>query len=205
MRALSALLLSNCITPDGDRFVLLTWVDLLISRALKHTEDAKNSLPLKSLVNAQALLLDSLATNERKTIKRSAFSEARRTVRQNASAIPDLLDIALSNAQTCNPSYRNAVLIGTIIDSSIRYKGKEPNGRAIIADNKDKLSEYYIKNILSAKTVAPIAVLDAFRDFVHEYITEEDFKKDYIPVIEKMMLRSPEVAMRGKEEHFLLE
>lgn len=193
---LISIIIRDSITPSGDRFNLLTWIDLLLTRTLQQ----QNNTAVTQLVNAQALLLDTLVCDQdRKTISKSALVEVRRTIRQNATAIPTLIDAALSNAQTCTPSYRNAVLIGTIIDTSLRLKQKlTEQGQQMIVDAKSQLNEYYLKNIMSARTAAPVPVLDAFGDFVHSFVPEDVFTKEYVPVIEKIMLRSPEVALRGK-------
>lgn len=149
------------------------------------------------LVNAQAVLLDTLSSDNKKTISKSALVDTRRCFRQNAASLPILIDIALANAQTCTPSYRNAVLIGAMIDTSIRLKDKTVNGRQMVATASGKLTDYYVKNVVSSRTVPLTPVLDAFRDFVHEFVSKEQFMQEFVPVLDKMILRSPEVALRG--------
>ncbi|KAI8374572.1 armadillo-type protein [Radiomyces spectabilis] len=187
----------ECVTSAADRFILLTWVDLLIGLVLKSVdvEKAASSTLLSSLVNAQALLLDGFANDQKKTIAKSALVDVRRTVRQNATAIPTLLDIALANASTVTPSYRNAVLIGTIIDTSLRLKVNASSGKQYIDDAKSKLISYYLKNIVSSRTAVTTSAMDAFRDFMHFTVPEDTFVSECVPVFEKMMLRSPEVAL----------
>ncbi|KAI8144145.1 armadillo-type protein [Fennellomyces sp. T-0311] len=183
---------NECITSAADRFNLLTWVDLLVVCVLK----SSNTTLLTPLINAQALLLETLVGDEKKkTIAKSALADARRTIRQNASAIPLLFETALSNAQTVSPSHRNAVLIGTIVDVSIRLKTID--GTKFVEDVKQKLIDYYLKNIVSSKSAGSSAVLDAFGDFINTFVTEEVFTKEFVPTFEKMMLRSPEMASRA--------
>jgi hypothetical protein len=41
---------------------------------------------------------------------------------KNASHIPSYISYLISNAKACNPVYRNAVLLGTVIDCSLRLR-----------------------------------------------------------------------------------
>ncbi|KAG0169361.1 translational activator of GCN4 [Apophysomyces sp. BC1015] len=186
----------DCITPAADRYILLTWIDLLINCVLKTVgSDAKSSNALTMLINAQALLLDTLADDSKKTISKSAFVEVRRCIRQNAASIPVLIDLAMANAQTCSPSYRNAVLIGVIVDTSLRLKITSVDGKQMVEEAKGKLTDYYLKNVVSSRTAVRVPAMDAFRDFVHHAVSKDTFIKEYVPVLEKMMLRSPEIVL----------
>ncbi|KAI9312237.1 armadillo-type protein [Dichotomocladium elegans] len=196
--------ISECITAAADRLNLLTWIDLLVDRVLDNQpQQPQQQQPtispyLAPLVNAQAILLDTLVYDERKTIAKSALVDVRRTIRQNHTAIPTLLELAMADAATSVPSYRNAVLIGTIIDTSLHLKNNlAAKGRQMIEDAKLTITEYYLKNVVSSRTAASNPVLDAFGYFVHEFVPEETFEKDYIPVMDKMLLRSPEIALRA--------
>ena len=174
----------------------MTWVNLLIHCVLKSSNNKEQLLT--SLVNSQAILLDTLVDEKRKkTITKSALVDVRRTIRHNATVIPDLFESAFANAATATPSYRNAVLIGTIVDVSLRLKQpKGIDGKALI--DQQKVTDYYLKNVVSARTAAPTPVLDAFGDFISTFVDHDTFTKDFLPTFDKMMLRSPEVASRGK-------
>ncbi|KAI9014595.1 armadillo-type protein [Phycomyces nitens] len=183
------------VTSSSDRFILLTWVDLLISLVISFAaENAPNSPTLGLLIQTQAILLDSLAGNTKTSISQSAFVDVRRCIRQNFTSIPVFFQIAFSNAQTCVPLYRNAVLIGTIVGTSLRLKNS-PNGNQMVQDQKSNLTDYYLKNVVSSKTPVPETVLAAFDDFFNKIISKDDFVGQYVPVLEKMMLRSPEIVL----------
>ncbi|KAI9261620.1 armadillo-type protein [Phascolomyces articulosus] len=185
---------NECITTAADRFNLLTWVDLLIQCVLKSSSN--NASLLTPLINAQAILLDTLVDDKRKrTIAKSALADVRRTIRQHASSIPTLFESAFANAATATPSYRNAVLVGTLVDVSLRLKKKGVDGRALI--DQQKITDYYLKNVVSARTAAPTPVLDAFGDFIQTFVDQDTFTKDFLPTFDKMMLRSPDIASRA--------
>ncbi|OBZ91073.1 Translational activator gcn1 [Choanephora cucurbitarum] len=186
----------ECVFPAADRFVLLTWINVLFSCVLKKVtiEGAKTNIMFSSVLNAQAVLIDSLMNDAKKTITKSAVADVRRTIRNNAEAIPVILHVALNNAQTCTPSFKNAVLIGTVIDVSIRLKTRQ-DGKAMIEQAEPQLIEYYLKNIVSSRTAVHLGALDAFNDFISTFITKEKFEKDFLPVLDKVMLRSPEVVL----------
>lgn len=188
----------ECVFPASDRFVLLNWVNVLFTCVLKHVtlEGAKTSPMFSTILNAQAVLIDSLVDDGKKTISKSAIADVRRTIRLNAEAIPTIIDVSLANAQTCTPSFKNAILIGTVIDVSLRLKTRS-DGKSMIENAESRLTEYYLKNIVSSRSAVHKAALDSFNDFITHIVTKEKFDAEYIPVLDKMMLRSPEIVLQG--------
>lgn len=184
-------------TAAAHRFTLLTWVNLLLSQNLKGADDIKSSEIVNKLTKSQAILLSGLAEEKRKGIRNSAFSDTRRCIRQNASFIPVLIDILASDVATITPSYRNTVLVGTIVDCALRLKGKKIDGKAMVEQKKADLIQFYLQSVISSKTAVPTAAMVALNDFVRNNITEDDFEKNLMPVLEKMMLRAPELVLRG--------
>ncbi|KAG1308067.1 hypothetical protein G6F64_006326 [Rhizopus arrhizus] len=188
----------ECISSASERFVLLTWINVLFTCVLKQAtiEGAKTSLLFSNVLNAQAILIDSLVNDSKKSISKSAIADVRRTVRLNADAVPTIIDVALANAQTCTPSFKNAVLIGIVIDSSLRLKTRS-DGKQMIENAEDKLTDYYLKNVISSRSVAHFAALDSFNDYIRYIVTKDKFESQFLPVVDKMMLRSPEVVLQA--------
>jgi hypothetical protein len=54
---------------------------------------------------------------------------------------------------------------------------------------------YYSTHILGSKTPVPRYVSAAFKEFLHEFVDEKTLTEKLLPVSEKMLLRSPEVAL----------
>lgn len=189
---------SECVSTASDRFVLLTWVNLLFTCVLKQVtvEAAKTNPLFVNIISAQAVLIDSLVDDGKKTIAKSSIADVRRTIRLNADAIPTIIQVALANAQTCTPSFKNAVLIGSIIDVSLRLKNGT-DGKTMIENIEPQLTEYYLKNIVSSRTAVHKAALESFYDFIKNIITQQKFEAEYLPVLDKMMLRSPEIVLQG--------
>ena len=180
---------------------MLSWVNVLFTCVLNHVtiEAAKSNALFSIILNAQAVLLDSLVDDAKKTISKSAMADVRRTIRLNAEAIPVLFEVALANSTTCTPTFKNAVLIGTIVDCSLRLK-KRDDGKKMVENVESRLTEYYLKNVVSSRTAVHQAALDSFNDFIHAIVTEDKFEAEYLPVLDKMMLRSPEIVLHGKEK-----
>ncbi|GAA5801232.1 hypothetical protein HPULCUR_006676 [Helicostylum pulchrum] len=188
----------ECVSTASDRFVLLSWVNLLFTCVLKQVtvEAAKTNPLFINIVSAQAVLIDSLVDDGKKTIAKSSIADVRRTIRLNADAIPTIIQVALANAQTCTPSFKNAVLIGSIVDVSLRLKNRT-DGKTMIENLEPQLTEYYLKNIVSSRTAVHKAALESFNDFIKNIITQQKFEAEYLPVLDKMMLRSPEIALQA--------
>ncbi|KAI8639859.1 armadillo-type protein [Parasitella parasitica] len=186
----------ECVSPASSRLILLNWVNVLVACVLKEvtTEAARSNAMFTTILNAQAVLIDSLVDDCKKSISKSAIADTRRAIRFNAAAIPVMIDVALANAQTCTPSYRNAVLLGIMIDVSLRLKTRS-DGKSMIENAEPRLTEYYLKNVVSSRAAVHPAALDAFNDFISQIITKEKFEAEYLPILDKMMLRSPEVVL----------
>ncbi|CAG8784288.1 11230_t:CDS:2, partial [Racocetra persica] len=182
-------------TSSTIRFVLLTWVNTLINFVLSATTNAESLPHWKSLVDAQAVLLYSLTyeNEKRKSVTNSAITGVRHCIRKNASHIPSYIKYLTSSVKSCNVMYSDAVLLGTVVDCSLRLK--KENGRAFVESAKDDIIQFYITGIASSKTTVPKTSKDALRDFIKFIVTEEDFQTKLIPVFEKLLLRAPEIIL----------
>ncbi|CAG8475441.1 15341_t:CDS:10, partial [Dentiscutata heterogama] len=177
-------------TSSAIRFVLLTWVNTLINFVLSATTNAESSPHWKGLVDSQAILLHSLTyeNEKRKSMANSALADVRRCIRKNASNIPSYLKYLTSSVR-CS----DAVLLGTVVDCSLRLK--KENGKAFVENAKDDIIQFYITSIASSKTTVSQTSKNALHDFMKFIITEEDFQSKLIPVFEKLLLRAPEIVL----------
>lgn len=92
---------------------------------------------------------------------------------------------------------RAAVLLGHVVGVALRVrmnKGK-PEGRAVIEAEKEVITTYYSTNILSTKVALPPHVPLALQEFLANFVTEDVLVGKLIPTAERMLLRSPEIAL----------
>lgn len=137
----------------GSKFVLLSW-GLTI---LDSTTPGMDAAQLDSLLGSIAVLVDALLdpeSNPRGPVRKSVQVMTRRSVRtvrskgergvetdgsQNYTMIPSLL-AALTSGKA-EPVYRNACLLGIVIDVSLRLKlTRAAVGRSYLADAKVRRS-----------------------------------------------------------------
>jgi hypothetical protein len=170
----------------------------MVSATLKTCSDVPSSEDVHKLLQSQAVLLSGLADEKRKGLRQSAFSDTRRCIRHNATFIPALLDILIRDVSKNNPSYQNTVLAGTLVDCALRLKGKKVDGKAIVEQKRAEITQFYLQSVISSKTPVPTASMVALNDFMRSNVTESDFEANFMPVLEKMMLRAPELVLRGK-------
>lgn len=171
----------------------------MLTAALVSSDDVASSDDVKKILHSQAVLLSGLADEKRKGIRHSALSDTRRCIRKNATYISELLDVLMSDATKITPSYQNTVLVGTIVDCALRLRHNEVDGKAIVEQKKTEITQFYVQSVISSKTAVPTASMVALNDFVRSNVTEADFEANFMPVLEKMMLRAPELVLRGKE------
>ncbi|KAF9283148.1 translational activator of GCN4, partial [Mortierella antarctica] len=180
------------VTAASDRFVFLTWVDLLLSCALDGSSETL-SAHVKPLIACQAILIDGLADEPRKSVAHSAVADVRRCIRKHSKSIPVFFDYLTST--TATPTYLNAVLLGTVVDVSLRLKNKDAEvGKGYVAASKDDIIKYYLANLISSKQAVPTRCPVALNDFMQQYVTLDLFKSDFLPTIERLVLRAPEIV-----------
>ncbi|ORX44432.1 ARM repeat-containing protein [Hesseltinella vesiculosa] len=181
----------NYLTTGADRFILLTWINLLICFMLGNNDkDIEEVLP--GAVGAQAILLLSLAEGSKNSIWKSGLSSVRRTIRCQAPSIPNLLDIILKAPPTTTNA--SSILVGTLVDVCLHLKDVDGKSR-YLEERSAELMDYYLKHIASSKVRVQPSILYAFDGYVHNFIDENCFESQVAPVLEKMMLRSPEVVL----------
>nr|CAG8471118.1 10487_t:CDS:10 [Entrophospora candida] len=183
-------------TASSSRFVLLTWINLMITLSSLSTNFIPDTSSYwKDLVNAQGLLLHTLTSEgeKRKGIRMSALRDVRRCIRKNSSHIPSYISYLTSSVKTCDPPFRNAVLLGNVIGCALRLQNKN---KGILGKNlNEEIMQYYLSTIISSKISVPKTSADALHDFIKNVITEEDFNEKFVPVIEKLLLRAPEIVL----------
>ncbi|KAG9284337.1 hypothetical protein G9A89_007492, partial [Geosiphon pyriformis] len=182
-------------TSSTYRFVLLTWINSMITFTLTSVS-SESFIMWKSLIDLQAILLDSLVNEKekRKSVTRSAVVDVRRCVRKNYTHIPAIIN-HLTQSKKGSASFPNAVLLGTVIDCALRLK--KNNDRAFVDNAKDDIIQFYLTSIASSKIPVPTQTADAFHDFIHCTVVEQDFQEKFIPTLEKLLLRAPEIILNA--------
>ncbi|KAF9937443.1 translational activator of GCN4 [Mortierella alpina] len=179
------------ITAATNRFVLLNWVNLLLTCALKGSSETL-SPHAKTLLGCQGVLIDGLVDTTKTSVAHGAMADVRRCIRKNASMIPLFLEYLTTTTTT--PTYTNSVLLGTVVDVALRFKNKANDAKEHIAAHRDAIVKFYLTNLISSKQAVPARCATAFNDFIHNYITLDHFQADLLPTIERLVLRAPEIV-----------
>ncbi|KAK9766674.1 translational activator of GCN4 [Basidiobolus ranarum] len=181
-------------TSETSRFIILTWVNhfisLIASSFDSDVDSLKKSTYWAAFIKYQAILYDGLLASKRKGIKKGVTADVRRVIRKYPNFIEAYLSQAVSTSLT--PSCRVIALVGTIVDVSLRLASVK---RDVVENQKEAIIKLYLTGILSSKQVIPAFVSESLRDFFFNFIDEEEFKKQLVPTMERMLLRSPEVAL----------
>ncbi|GAK66330.1 ARM repeat-containing protein [Moesziomyces antarcticus] len=158
----------------------------------------------EALVHVLAANYDAIlaASNGRDSVRKNAVALTRRTLRNAHAYLPHVIRI-LCASQTPAAALRSAPLLGEAIGVSLRLRaGSEqvkgaPDGvgRGYVNAAKSDILAFYSTQILASKTVVPQAAIQAFEEFIAQYVTEHDLSSALRPQLEKMLLRSPEVAL----------
>ncbi|SPO29720.1 related to translation activator GCN1 [Ustilago trichophora] len=146
-----------------------------------------------------AILADTMG---RESVKKNAITLTRRTLRNAHPCMPQLIR-TLCATSTPAAAIRSAALLGEAIGCCVRLRaGSEqvkgaPDGVGLgyVNDAKKEILVFYSTQIVASKTVVPQHSIRAFDDFIAFQVTEDDLASTLRPQLEKMLLRSPEVAL----------
>lgn len=187
------------VTATSMRANLLGWMCLLFALlCLGH--DPATSQQWPSVVQSFASLYESVAfeASDKPTVAKSATTATRRAVRGCHAAIPLLFKTLCSI-----PSPKMAPMLGLVVDVCFHLRvGKETEkgspdgvGRAYVREAKPVILQFYLTHIVSSKTLLAPHIPAALDRFIANELTDEDISKSIRPTMEKMLLRSPEVAL----------
>ncbi|EST09400.1 protein of unknown function DUF3554 [Kalmanozyma brasiliensis GHG001] len=176
------------------------------ARVTASSEDPKpHSLPaFEPLVQLLATTHDTILSDTigRDSVRKNAVALTRRKLRKAHACLPRLMSI-LCATPTPAAAIRSSALLGEAVGVCTRLRaGSEQTkgapsgiGRGYIKDVKKEILAFYSTQIVASKTAVPEHSLRAFDDFVADQVTEQDLSATLRPQLEKMLLRSPEVAL----------
>lgn len=169
----------------NDLTVLSTWIDSIVSNFAKHEIFA--SL-IQEIIQAQLFIFDSIysqKTEEDKTHKiriRNSILKSTKTALSNLSE-SQVSEYIKSATDSKNPIDASVTLIGLISANSSELK----------SEDKSAIIEYYKKVILASKV--PVSNTTGLDPFFSKFLTQDELKDSVIPVLEKSVLRSPDLAL----------
>ncbi|KAJ5151043.1 eIF-2-alpha kinase activator GCN1 [Penicillium canariense] len=176
--------------------VLLEWCCILLQQV---SEDSATPLAIVLdliAVNAKALE-NCFAHTPKVSVSESALRVTRRALRAAFScqtwgedAVRQSVSCLTTDAATGN---KNALLLGVISGVCARLPARKPT----LEESKKAILAYYVKEIVSSKSVVPAHVANGLSDFFTSFVTAEDVTTELVPPMEKSMLRAPEVILNG--------
>ncbi|KAJ5286971.1 eIF-2-alpha kinase activator GCN1 [Penicillium angulare] len=177
-------------------FVLLEWCCSILQQA---SENSATPLePVLDLIVVDAKALDNCLTHTPKpSVKQSAVRVTRRALRavfSNETWGDDAVRQSVSRLTSDSAAgSKNAPLLGVISGVCARL----PDRKAAVEESKQAILAYYVKEIVSSKTVLPAHAAEGLSDFFANFVTYEDLTTELVPPMEKSMLRAPEVVFCG--------
>jgi hypothetical protein len=102
---------------------------------------------------------------------------------------------------TKSTSAKSAVLLRHVVGVCLRLKvsKKRPlEGREVLEENKGKIVDWYTANILGSKVALAHHTSGSLNEFHAEFVDIDTLSAKVLPTAEKMLLRSPEVALDRK-------
>ncbi|WFD03929.1 translational activator of GCN4 [Malassezia obtusa] len=144
------------------------------------------------LLQTFATVYDALAGTApaRDRLLRPVQHAAWRVVRTHDEAIPVLLRMLLATPAGTH-ALRAMTAVGVVADVCLHLR--RPEGAAYLAESRASILAYFTTHVVAAKARVPEHVLDALVGFFGT-VTQEECDAHVFPTLDKMLLRSPDVA-----------
>jgi hypothetical protein len=192
-------------TPAG--LLSYTFLTLaLLSELNKSRTTFITTSTFTDLINSLALLTDAIESRETDPSTSTLHPTAKinrfrrkvgiriwRVIRDIRESIPTIIDIF-----TKSSTPKSAVLLRHVVGVCLRLKSsaKRPlNGRQTLEESEGKIVDWYTTNVLGSKVVVGRHTSGALNEFHKEFVDIETLSGKVLPTAEKMLLRSPEVAL----------
>jgi hypothetical protein len=184
------------VTAATNAFVLLEWCVLVQQAASEDGHSRKSDF--LDVSSAAALLLEKCVdTKVRSGLQHSALVVARRGLRRTFRSpntgdelLRDLIAELASNTSTVR---EYAPYLGVIAGVCARL----PQYELQMKDFVKQILAFYLRFIVGSKSVVPQHIANGLRDFFSSFVRVDDLSRDVAPVLEKTILRSPEVVLQG--------
>lgn len=126
------------------------------------------------------------------TIRKGAITRCRRMLRNRHTLLPDALDQLLRQSETFA-----LPLLGVAVGVALRLRGDKQSeaGQGWVANRKQAILKLYLSMVLSSKTPVASHTIASIDDLWVSLTTEADFGDEILPMADKMLVRSPEIAL----------
>lgn len=177
-------------------FVLLEWCCNLLQQVSEDENSPLATVVDLIIVDAKALE-NCLAHTPKAAVRQSALRVTRRALRAAFSSQAwgeDAVRQSVSRL-TADPAagFKNALMLGVVSGVCARLPARKP----VLEESKKTILAYYIREIVSSKSVVPSHVANGMSDFFASFVTYEDVTTELVLPMEKSMLRAPEVILTG--------
>ncbi|RDX47550.1 ARM repeat-containing protein [Lentinus brumalis] len=183
----------------ADMLVLLSWCCGLYTACLECNPDFPKSPSWTALLGVMASLVDMLldpSTHSKKSLQKSALVRTRRALRHSPENLPAVMRTLLGLTKSLPSPLVVVPLLGISVDVTLRLKNvKDESLKQIDATIKNDIIQLYASAVLMSRTPVSTHVSSALHDFIHTFVTPEDFNTTILPAMEKALLRSPEISL----------
>lgn len=181
---------------SASAFVLLEWCCILLQQVSENP--ATPLAVVLDLIAVDAKALENcFARTPKAAVRQSALRVTRRALRaafSNQTWGEDVVRQSICRLTADSATgFKNALLLGVVSGVCARLPARKP----VLEESKKTILDFYIKEIVSSKSVVPPHVANGMADFFSSFITSEDVTSQLVPPMEKTMLRAPEVILTG--------
>ncbi|KAH9856756.1 ARM repeat-containing protein [Lenzites betulinus] len=183
----------------ADLFVLLSWCCGLYAACLDSNPDFTSSRSWTALLGIMAALVEMLldpAARSKKSLQKSTLVHTRRALRHRPDILPTVMKTLLGLAKTMPSPLTVVPLLGISVDVTLRLKDvKDDKLTTVDPVLKADILQLYTSSVLMSKIPVSTHISGALHDLVSASVSPDDFTSIILPVMERALLRSPEISL----------
>lgn len=169
----------------NDLTVLSTWIDSIVS---KFAHDEIFATLIQEIIHAHLFIFDSIYSQKTDEDSKHKIRIRKSILKSTKTALSNLSESQVSEYIKSVTDPKNS------IDASVTIIGLiSVNSSELKPEEKSAIIEYYKKVVLASKV--PLSNASSLDSFFSKFLTQEELKDSVIPVLEKSVLRSPDLAL----------
>lgn len=126
------------------------------------------------------------------TLRKGAITRTRRVVRNHVELIPSIFDVLQADN-----GIHVLPMLGVTMGVALRLKNEKQAvlGKQAVEERKSDLLKSYLTSVLGSKTAVSSQAINSMDDLWTSLVTEDDMKTLVLPLADKMLIRTPEIAL----------
>ncbi|ODV90703.1 hypothetical protein CANCADRAFT_51022 [Tortispora caseinolytica NRRL Y-17796] len=191
------------VSAQADSFVLLEWSLSILTFASSRKEFNKSDV--SPLLRVASIWLQRSLNGNKHKISVSASKSAKSALSKILLDIngPEFLSVALNDLTSPSADISSLVFIDAIA-AAVAQLTERPDLLEIVSAHKSHIIATFYNIVLSTKNILELSQSPYLTSFSEHFIETSDINTEFVSLLERSLLRSPEVVLPKIKDHGLI-